>query len=60
LLGLGNGFTLPVKKQFDGKDLKLTLGKDISGLKVQFEGVYTPSTGKKKNFFIFDLFEHII
>lgn len=45
LLGLANGFTVPIKKQFDGKDVKVTVGKELSGLKVQLEGVYTPSTG---------------
>lgn len=43
--GLAKGCTLPITKTFDGKDIKVTVSKEIKSLKIQCEGSYTPSTG---------------
>ena len=48
--GLAKGCTLPITKTFDGKDIKVTVSKEIKSLKIQCEGSYTPSTGKWTNF----------
>jgi len=45
LLGLASGFTLPVAKTFDGKDLNISIAKEISNLKLQLDTTYTPSSG---------------
>lgn len=45
LLGLANGFKLPLVTNFDGTKFTGTLSKEVENFKFQAQGTYSPETG---------------
>ena len=46
LLGLGNGFTLPVTNTFDGTNIKTSISKQVEKLKLQLNTDLKPNEGE--------------
>ena len=55
LLGLANGFKLPLVTNFDGTKFTGTLSKEVENFKFQAQGTYSPETGKFWNMFLKNL-----
>jgi len=51
LLGLGNGFTLPVTNTFDGTNIKTSISKQVEKLKLQLNTDLKPNEGSISNVF---------
>jgi len=51
LLGLGNGFKIPITKTYDGKELTVKVGKEcnVTNVRAELDTSFTPSTGSFSN-----------